>query len=296
MNPDNILESQGINKVLSDFAKATGLAVVLTDINGTEVSELFNVTEFCTKLREIPELHERCQNSDKCGGLEASKSDQPCIYRCHAGLVDFSIPLKINDHLIGFVLSGQVRTNETNEIDGIKISQMTWTKNTELVDLYSKIKVVSDNQVLACADLLKVLVDDSIKKDMDFVVINDKFNLHHLFNFGETHQIYEPKIMKAMKYIEGHYFENISLDEVADHVYLSSHYFSKLFKKEVGVGFNNYVNQQRLLSAKKMLESSDWSISRISYNLGYSCASYFCKVFKSNYKMTPEEYRKTLES
>lgn len=296
MNSENILESQGINKVLSDFAKATGLAVVLTDINGNEVSELFNVTEFCTKLREIPDLHQRCQNSDKCGGLEASKNDKPCIYHCHAGLIDLSIPLVINDHLIGFVLAGQVRIHETSKLDEIQVSEMTWKESSELVGLYSKIQTVSHNQVLAAADLLKVIVDNSIKKEIDFVVINDKYNLHNLFNYGESNKIYEPKIMKAIKYIETHYFESISLDEVADHVYLSSHYFSKLFKKEVGIGFNNYVNQQRLTSAKKMLESSDWSISRISYNLGYSCASYFCKLFKSNYKITPEEYRRNLES
>ncbi|MDI5405203.1 PocR ligand-binding domain-containing protein, partial [Salmonella enterica subsp. enterica serovar Lubbock] len=42
--------------------------------------------------------------SDRCGGLEASKSDQPCIYRCHAGLTDFSIPLVIAGHLVGFVM------------------------------------------------------------------------------------------------------------------------------------------------------------------------------------------------
>ncbi|KAE9824233.1 PocR ligand-binding domain-containing protein, partial [Escherichia coli] len=103
------LNSELINKIAQDFAQATSLAVVVVNIHGDEISELFNFTPFCQMMRQHPQLSTRCRMSDRCGGLEAYKSDQPCIYRCHAGLTDFSIPLVIAGHLVGFVLCGQVR-------------------------------------------------------------------------------------------------------------------------------------------------------------------------------------------
>ena len=89
------LNSELINKIAQDFAQATSLAVVVVNIHGDEISELFNFTPFCQLMRQHPEHSGRCRMSDRCGGLEASKKDQLCIYRCHAGLTDFSIPLVI---------------------------------------------------------------------------------------------------------------------------------------------------------------------------------------------------------
>lgn len=74
------LNSELINKIAQDFAQATGLAVVVVNIHGDEISELFNFTPFCQLMRQHPQHSTRCRMSDRCGGLEASKSDQPCIY------------------------------------------------------------------------------------------------------------------------------------------------------------------------------------------------------------------------
>ncbi len=76
------LNSELINKIAQDFAQATSLAVVVVNIHGDEISELFNFTPFCQLMRQHPEHSGRCRMSDRCGGLEASKKDQLCIYRC----------------------------------------------------------------------------------------------------------------------------------------------------------------------------------------------------------------------
>ena len=61
------LNSELINKIAQDFAQATSLAVVVVNIHGDEISELFNFTPFCQLMRQHPE------HSGRCGGLEASK-------------------------------------------------------------------------------------------------------------------------------------------------------------------------------------------------------------------------------
>lgn len=158
------LNSELINKIAQDFAQATSLAVVVVNIHGDEISELFNFTPFCQLMRQHPQHSTRCRMSDRCGGLEASKSDQPCIYRCHAGLTDFSIPLVIAGHLVGFVLCGQVRlSNDVGLVDILNVDDR-WQADPELVNEFRNVPEMDYSRVIASADLLKLIVENCLKK------------------------------------------------------------------------------------------------------------------------------------
>ena len=99
---------------------------------------------------------------------------------------------------------------------------------------------------------------------------------------------------KALRYIDAHLSDELRLEDVASHVFLSPYYFSKLFKKYQGIGFNAWVNQQRMASAKELLCHSDWSIASIARNLGFSQTSYFCKVFRQTHQVTPQAFRQQI--
>ncbi|MBC1471876.1 helix-turn-helix transcriptional regulator [Listeria seeligeri] len=103
------------------------------------------------------------------------------------------------------------------------------------------------------------------------------------------------EIKQAIRYIKKNIHRSITLEEVANYVYLSPFYLSKLFKNELNINFINYVNEQKMLYAKEQLEKSDWAVHTIAKNLGFSRASYFCKVFKKTFDMTPKEYRDSLK-
>lgn len=107
----------------------------------------------------------------------------------------------------------------------------------------------------------------------------------------ETSNQHKSKMKKAIKYINCHLTNNLSLDDVADHVNLSPCYFSKLFKKQQGIGFNLYVNQQRMKQAKLLLDMPELSIATVAKNLGFSQTSYFCRLFRQIYQITPQTYR-----
>ncbi|HEY0208174.1 transcriptional regulator PocR [Acerihabitans sp.] len=291
MNSGSFMDSELINKIAHDFANATNLAVVVVNIHGEEVSDLYHFTPFCQSLRQDPEMGRRCRMSDRCGGLEASKSNQPCIYRCHAGLTDFSIPLVIGGHLVGFVLCGQVRIKDTVKLPEMQeSSSFTWRQNGQLAEHFENIPIIDYDRLLSSADLLKIIVDNYLKQQLDFVVIKE----HQPASAERRAAIpsqHDSKMKKVLRYIDSHYSEDLRLEDVAAMVYLSPYYFSKLFKKYQGIGFNAYVNQQRMDSARQMLEQSDWSIAVIARNLGFSQTSYFCKVFRQAYRITPQAYR-----
>lgn len=286
------LNSELINKIAQDFAQATSLAVVVVNIHGDEISELFNFTPFCQMMRQRPRLSTRCRMSDRCGGLEASKSDQPCIYRCHAGLTDFSIPLVIAGHLVGFVLCGQVRLRN-DDVDLVDILNVDdcWQADPELLNEFRKVPEMDYSRVMASADLLKLIVENCLKKQLNFVVIKENKSQSDSLRQTRAPGPHDNKMKKALRYIDAHLSDDLRLEDVASHVYLSPYYFSKLFKKYHGIGFNAWVNQQRMASARELLCHSDWSIASIARNLGFSQTSYFCKVFRQTYQVTPQVYR-----
>ena len=286
------LNSELINKIAQDFAQATSLAVVVVNIHGDEISELFNSTPFCQMMRQHPQLSTRCRMSDRCGGLEASKSDQPCIYRCHAGLTDFSIPLVIAGHLVGFVLCGQVRLRN-DDVDLVDILNVDdcWQADPELLNEFRKVPEMDYSRVMASADLLKLIVENCLKKQLNFVVIKENKSRSDSVRQTRAPNPHDNKMKKALRSIDAHLSDDLRLEDVASHVYLSPYYFSKLFKKYHGIGFNAWVNQQRMASARELLCHSDWSIASIARNLGFSQTSYFCKVFRQTYQVTPQVYR-----
>jgi AraC-like DNA-binding protein len=98
---------------------------------------------------------------------------------------------------------------------------------------------------------------------------------------------------KALKYINAHYTEEITLDDVAGSVFLSPTYFSKLFSEEMGCRFTAYLNRVRIEKSKLLLKGSDIPLVEIAGLVGYEDQSYFTKVFKRVTGVSPGKYRES---
>lgn len=101
-----------------------------------------------------------------------------------------------------------------------------------------------------------------------------------------------PEIQRAMDYIKANLEKQLTLEDVAAEVHFSQYYFSKLFKKEVGMNFVNYLHAQRINQAKLLLVSTDHSIQQICKQVGFSQTSYFSKIFKELTDHSPSNYRR----
>lgn len=101
---------------------------------------------------------------------------------------------------------------------------------------------------------------------------------------------YSATIFSAVDFISRHYMEDISLTRVADEVRKSPSYFSSIFKKEMGVNYNEYLNQIRIRKAKEMLKTSDAVIYEVAEKTGFHDYKYFTKVFKRICGCSPSEY------
>jgi len=93
-------------------------------------------------------------------------------------------------------------------------------------------------------------------------------------------------------YLEAHYRDvDIGQTAVADIFKMSSYTLSRMFKKQVGVGFVEYINSKRIEYAKELLLTTTFSVRDISVMAGFSSDGYFCRVFKDAVGVTPATFR-----
>jgi two-component system response regulator YesN len=98
-------------------------------------------------------------------------------------------------------------------------------------------------------------------------------------------------IGQAKRYINEHFREPLSLEDVAREVHLSSFYLSRLFKEKEGVNFVDYLTRLRLEEAKKLLVQTNDKVAAIAERVGYAEANYFSRIFRRHFGMSPSEYR-----
>lgn len=97
---------------------------------------------------------------------------------------------------------------------------------------------------------------------------------------------------QAMAYLHEHYTDDVSREELASYLGISSDYLSVCFRTEVGMAPIAYLNRYRINQAKGLLKRSDKSITEIAVSVGFSNSNYFGRVFRQQVGVTPEAYRR----
>ncbi|MDC7287291.1 response regulator [Blautia schinkii] len=111
-------------------------------------------------------------------------------------------------------------------------------------------------------------------------------------SFNTRKQEANKPVREAKNYIKAHLKETISLEQISTVAGFNSSYFSSLFKKETGITFSEYLIQVRMEQAKELLKGTDWNISVICEEVGYSDLKNFNKNFKKYTGLRPNEFRR----
>ena len=137
---------------------------------------------------------------------------------------------------------------------------------------------------------LQQMIDDcesiSELNEIVHMSINSRISPTAALNFANTSR----HVRKAIKYIYDNYKNNISLEDVAKHVYLSTVHMSRLFKQETGKNLMDYLNMVRVEKAKELLNTHMYKIFEVSNMVGFNDHHYFSTMFKKYTNMTPSEY------
>ncbi len=166
-------------RIMSNWAKATGLATVAVGADGKYISECYNFTDFCIKLtRGSKEGCARCEKCDREG---------VGVYHCHAGLIDFGIPLMIGEESVGSVIGGQVLPEDPDEEKFRKVAQEIGVDEDKYIQALRKVNIRTEEAINASATLLGEVLNNFINAEYE-----RKYNVKLIGNLTkETKKIQE---------------------------------------------------------------------------------------------------------
>lgn len=110
------------------------------------------------------------------------------------------------------------------------------------------------------------------------------------------HSAYRKEIMLAIDYIKMNYSKNISLKSVAQHVFVSDSYLSRIFKEDMNMSFVEYLTDIRIKKAIELIKTTNLPNYTIAEKIGYENINYFGRVFKKITDLTPTQYRNKYNS
>lgn len=123
--------------------------------------------------------------------------------------------------------------------------------------------------------LITLLMEDNIKTKYNFQTSSKKQNLQEIKD-----------------YLEQHYKERITLDQLSEIFFINKFYLTRIFKTQFGISINNYLMQLKITHAKNLLRFSDMSIENIGNECGIDDPNYFARMFKKVEGITPGEFRR----
>lgn len=169
----DLLDLESLQKMQDNFSRSMNLGFITVDYKGRPITQPSGFTDFCSKAREKVAFREMCFQCDAHGGLHAAITGVPYIYRCHADLVDFAVPLILEGSYVGAVLGGQakLRDKEVNQLEYLIPQQLDWKKDPELVKAREKIEVTEYSKVESSVTLLRnmiqYLLDEAYKRKQE---------------------------------------------------------------------------------------------------------------------------------
>lgn len=134
--------------------------------------------------------------------------------------------------------------------------------------------------------------DSKLDFDMAELICIDLFNnfADSVTNLKKTDDIAHTK--EILEYIDKHYAEHMTLNDISSRVYLQPGIVSRLIKNETGMKFSDYLAYVRINNAQKLMTNTNKKITQIAEDVGYSYYYYFANRFRSITGCTPSEYRK----
>lgn len=163
MKIQDFTDMKKFETIMSNWAKATGLATVAVGADGKYISACYNFTDFCIKLtRGSNEGRKRCEQCDREG---------KGVYHCHAGLIDFGIDLVVNGEKLGSVIGGQVLPEHPEEEKFRKVAREIGVNEDQYIRALQKVNVKTEEAINASAVLLGEALNNFINSEY-----NAKYN------------------------------------------------------------------------------------------------------------------------
>ena len=270
------------------FQHATGLSVEL--VPSGQPAQLFSFQQkenpFCSLMAQSTGSCMACQQAHTALQQRLVENPVPQMIYCFAGLTEFAVPIKVGGEHVATLLGGQVFQRKPTQAQFMRlVKQLSdWGMQRELRRVeraYFQTQVIARKQIQASVQLLTIFTSflaEDVNRDLLATRAHDL-----------------PPVTTAKNFILAHASEPLSLHDVAEHVHVSTNYFSKFFKNENGIGFSEFLARVRIQTAKDLLADPALLITEVANQAGFGSLSQFNRTFQRYVGCSPRAYRASLK-
>jgi len=278
-----LADSPEFSRFFSMVWHLAGIVVGMVEPAGSDSRRLFSAemeSPLCRLVGSSRRGAAACRGDALSHGREAVASGSPDCYVCHAGLMDFAVPIVVEGRHLATIEGGQVLVAPPSEAGFAGILDRTrpyGLEESELREAYFRTPHVPPGKLAAAVELVRLFAQQCSES---------WWRLRR----GSADQP-RPDIEEARRYIDAHYREGLTMPGVARAVHLSPSHFSVLFSRETGSTFTEYVRRTRIERAKRRLLETPATITEIAFSVGFNSLTHFNHVFKALEGMAPSLYR-----
>ena len=282
----HLIEALTGSKIYQDYERAfsemTGMPMMLRSVESWQLPHHGKRYEnpFCEMLAQKSQSCAACLQTQQ--QLSETATYEAKTVTCQVGLSDTAVPVRMGEQLIGFLTTGQVFCKKPTETQFKRVTRL-------LTDWGLQLNAKEAHEAYFGARVLSVREHESVVKLL--AIFGEHLSMACNQIVVREQNAEPPVITSAKQFITDHQTEDLSLEQVACAVHTSKFYFCKIFKKETGVNFTDYLSRVRLERAKNLLLNPNLRISEIAYEVGFQSLTHFNRVFKRILGRSPTDYR-----
>ena len=254
-------------------------------------AEIWNLPQSGKKFENpfcalVSKFNSSCANClDQQQQLSDTAVEKTSTMLCFAGLTESAVPVRMGNDLLGYLQTGQIAFKKPNAAQFNKIARklVEWGIKTDLKkfeEAYFHTQVITRPQYESMLRLLEVFAQH-LAISADQIAIQQE-------------NAEPPPITRAKEFINERKGEDMSLNDVAKVVNMSTFHFCKMFKKATGLTFTEYLSLVRIAKAKNLLLNPNLRVSEIAYEVGFQSLTHFNRIFRKMVGESPSQYREKL--
>ncbi len=243
---------------------------------------LIHDSSFCNVAKTTKKGHNLCIKCKAVSVMKCVRIKEPYVGRCFLGVRQVIYPVIHDGTLVCIIYIG----NTMMESDGEDIRRRTGLMQRRTGVLAEKLhREVSSLEVLQSRE--ECFAAAQIVRDVILSVLNEKKTV---LPPAKSHIV-----SSVAEYCNQYYSSNLKLSLLAKTYFINPDYLSKLFKREIGCSFSDYLNRIRVERAAQLVRTTGKKIIEIAFEVGYESDTYFIRRFKRVFGITPNEYRNSIQ-
>lgn len=235
----------------------------------------------CRVIRSTPEGERRCADCNRAHFALAARRRRELSYLCHAGLIDFAVPIRIGGQHVATISCGQILPEAPGDAGLRKFLHRNKSLELDAAAVraaYFRSPHLPADKVAAAMQLFSHFAGSLGRA---------AWRSKKLEKNGDC-----SVIVRAKRHIASRLPDcDLGLESTARHVGLSAAYFSDLFHRATGTRFCRFVQEARIREAKSALRKTTLPVTQVAYDCGFRSHTHFDRVFRQIAGCSPSQFR-----